>query len=46
VLAELPTGARVLDLAADARLNLYVLREPGTLETFAAASTLSVVSRE
>ncbi len=46
VLAELPTGARVMDLAADSRLNLYVLREPGTLETFAAASTFSVVSRD
>lgn len=43
VLAELPTGARVLDLVGDARLNLYVLREPGTLETFVPGAALSLV---
>lgn len=43
VLAELPTGARVLDLNADARLNIYVLREPGTLETFVPGTALALV---
>lgn len=43
VLAELPTGARVLALAADARLNLYVLREPGTLELFSPIASLALV---
>ncbi len=43
VLAELPTGPRVLDLKADARLNLYLLREPGTLETYAPGAALAVV---
>lgn len=43
VLAELPTGARVLDLNADAKLNIYVLREPGMLETFVPGTALSLV---
>lgn len=44
VLAELATGPRMLDLAADAKLTLYVLREPGTLETFVPGTALAVVS--
>jgi outer membrane protein assembly factor BamB len=43
VLAELGTGARTLDLVADAKLTLYVLREPGTLETFVPGTALAVV---
>ncbi|HEY1087391.1 MAG TPA: hypothetical protein VGE37_06845, partial [Archangium sp.] len=43
VLAELATGARTLDLVADAKLTLYVLREPGTLETFVPGTALAVV---
>lgn len=44
VLAELPTGARTLDVAVDDRLTIFVLREPGTLETFTPGTALSVVS--
>jgi PQQ-like domain len=43
VLAELATGARMLDLAADAKLTIYVLREPGALETFVPGTALAVV---
>lgn len=44
VLAELETSGHLLDVAVDARLNLYVLREPGTLEHWAPAATLAVLS--
>lgn len=43
VLAELSTGARMLDLVADSSLTISVLREPGTLETFAPGASLSLV---
>jgi hypothetical protein len=43
VLAELATGPRMLDLATDAKLTIYVLREPGTLETFVPGAALAVV---
>ncbi len=43
VLAELATGPRMLDLATDAKLTIFVLREPGTLETFAPGTALAVV---
>ena len=43
VLAELGTGPRMLDLATDAKLTIYVLREPGTLETFVPGAALAVV---
>ncbi len=43
VLAELPTGARMLDLTADAKLTIFVLREPGTLETFVPGTALALV---
>lgn len=44
VLAELETSGHLLDVAVDSRLNLYVLREPGTLEHWAPAATLAVLS--
>lgn len=44
VLAELETSGHLLDLAVDARLNLYVLREPGTLEHWAPSAALAVLS--
>ncbi len=43
VLAELATGARMLDLVTDARLTIYVLREPGALETFVPGTALALV---
>jgi outer membrane protein assembly factor BamB len=43
VVGELSTGARLLDLAADARMNITVLREPGSLETYVPARALAVV---
>lgn len=43
VLAEFDTGPRMLDLVTDARLTIYVLREPGTLETFVPGTALAVV---
>ena len=43
VLAELATGPRLLDLATDAKLTIYVLREPGTLETFVPGAALAIV---
>lgn len=43
VLGELATGARMLDLAVDARMNISVLREPGSLETYAPGTALAVV---
>ncbi|MDP2270750.1 MAG: PQQ-binding-like beta-propeller repeat protein [Archangium sp.] len=43
VLAELATGPRMLDLVTDAKLTIYVLREPGTLETFVPGTALAVV---
>ncbi len=43
VLAELATGPRMLDLATDAKLTIYVLREPGTLETFVPGAALAIV---
>ncbi len=46
VLAELATGPRMLDLAADAKLTIYVLREPGALETFVPGTALAVVKSE
>jgi hypothetical protein len=36
----------MLDLAADAKLTIYVLREPGALETFVPGTALAVVKSE
>lgn len=43
VLAELETSGHLLDVAVDARLSLYVLREPGTLEHWSPSAALSVL---
>lgn len=43
VVGELATGARMLDLVADARLTISVLREPGSLEVYVPGTALSVV---
>ena len=43
VVGELATGARVLDLTADARMTIIVLREPGSLETYAPLAALALV---
>lgn len=43
VLAELATGPRMIDLATDAKLTIYVLREPGTLDTFVPGAALAIV---
>ncbi|MFZ5445787.1 MAG: PQQ-binding-like beta-propeller repeat protein [Myxococcota bacterium] len=43
VLAELATGARMLDLVADAKLTISVLREPGALDVYVPGTALSVV---
>ncbi len=43
VVAELDTGPRLLDLASDSSLALYVLKEPGVLDVFAPAKALAIV---
>jgi hypothetical protein len=43
VLAELETSGHLLDVAVDARLSLYVLREPGVLEHWAPSAALAVL---
>lgn len=43
VLTELATGPRMLDLAVDKNLTIYVLREPGTLETYVPGTALALV---
>lgn len=43
VLAEVETGGRMIDLAADPRLTLFVLRETGTLDAWAPSVALAVV---
>jgi hypothetical protein len=42
-LFALPRAPRVTDVAVDARLNVYVLKEPGLLEAWKPATVLSVV---
>jgi hypothetical protein len=43
VVGELSTGARMLDLTADAKMTITVLREPGSLETFVPSRAFAVV---
>ena len=43
VLGELATGPHLIDLAVDAKLNLYVLKEPGILQCVSPGATLAVV---
>ncbi|MFO0596223.1 MAG: PQQ-binding-like beta-propeller repeat protein [Myxococcaceae bacterium] len=45
VVGELATGPRMLDLDADAKMTIYVLREPGSLETFVPSGALAVVNK-
>src|SRR5207247_6396872 len=44
ILAEVRAGATLIDLAADAKLNLYLLDEEGTLTAHRLATHLAVVS--
>lgn len=43
VVGELSTGARMLDLTADSKMTITVLREPGSIETFVPSRALAVV---
>lgn len=43
VVGELSTGARMLDLTADAKMTIFVLREPGSIETFVPSRAFAVV---
>jgi hypothetical protein len=43
VLAELETGPRVIDVAVDRKLSIFVLKEPGLLEAWRPATVLAVV---
>jgi outer membrane protein assembly factor BamB len=43
VLHQMETGARVVDVAVDQKLTVYVLKEPGILEAWRPATVLAVV---
>lgn len=45
ILSQLETGARVVDVAVDQKLTIYVLKEPGVLEAWRPAAVLALVSR-
>ncbi len=44
VLSQLETGPHVVDVAVDPKLTIFVLREPGVLESWRPAAVLALVS--